>query len=127
MLFSAKTATCFRGDQIMKQLLKSIAVLLVVITFIPAAFAVTLQEAKEQGLVGEQRDGFVGLVVDSAPAEVTALVRDVNNQRRQRYQQIARENGISVEQVAAIAYERAVEATQPGHFVQLPDGAWVRK
>lgn len=91
------------------------------------AHAVTLQEAKDQGLVGEQRDGYVGLVTGSAPEDVMALVRQVNEQRRQRYEQIASDNGITMEQVTALAYAQAVEATRPGHFVQLPNGAWTRK
>jgi len=77
--------------------------------------------------VGEQRDGYVGLVVNNAASDVVALLRDVNSQRRQRYQQIAQQNGISVEQVAAVAYERAIEATQSGHFLQNASGDWVRK
>ena len=101
--------------------------LLLLVLFSNSAFALTLQEAKEQGLVGEQRDGYVGLVRDSAPAELTALVRQVNEQRRRRYEQIARENGLTMAQVTAVAYERAVEATQPGHYIQLPNGQWVRK
>jgi uncharacterized protein YdbL (DUF1318 family) len=54
-------------------------------------------------------------------------MRDVNNQRRQRYQQIAQQNGIYVDQVAAVAFERAVEATQSGHYIQNASGAWARK
>lgn len=111
----------------MKKKINYVIVLLFAALLVPAAYAVTLQEAKEQGLVGEQRDGYVGLVVQSVPADVTQLVRDVNNQRLQRYQQIAQENGIDMAQVTALAYQRAVEATQPGHFYQLPNGAWVRK
>lgn len=111
----------------MKNLVSKTAALLFCLMLIPAAYAVTLQEAKAQGLVGEQRDGYVGLVVTNAPADVAALVQDVNNQRRQRYQQIAQQNGITVQQVAAVAYERAVAATQAGHFIQNASGAWVRK
>lgn len=111
----------------MNILLRKTAALLFCLMLLPAAYAATLQEAKDQGLVGEQRDGYVGLVVANAPADIAALVRDVNNQRRQRYQQIAQQNGISVEQVAAVAYERAVEATKSGHFIQNASGAWVRK
>lgn len=103
------------------------AFFLLAMLVIPAAFAITLQEAKGQGLVGEQRDGYVGFVVSNVPAEVTALVRQVNDERRQRYEQIARENGISVEQVRALAYQQAVDATQPGHYLQNASGAWVRK
>ena len=111
----------------MKTLVSKTAALLFCLMLLPAAYAATLQDAKAQGLVGEQRDGYVGLVVANAPADIVALVRDVNNQRRQLYQQIAQQNGIPVEQVAALAYEKAVTATQSGHFIQNASGAWVRK
>lgn len=111
----------------MKKSLSMSAAFLITLLLIPSAYAVTLQEAKAQGLVGEQRDGYVGLVVSNAPAEVVALVRDVNEQRRQRYQQIAQQNNISIEQVAMVAYEQAVEATQAGHYIQDARGNWVRK
>lgn len=91
------------------------------------AHAVTLQEAKADGQVGEQRDGYVGLVSNNAPAAVRELVQQINAERRERYNQIAQENGITMAQVTSLAYERAVEATQPGHYIQLPNGQWVRK
>lgn len=93
----------------------------------PMSYALTLQEAKSEGLVGEQINGYVGLVVESAPAEVLALARDVNRQRRELYQQIARQNNISVEQVAALAFEKAVEATPTGQYLQEASGSWVKK
>lgn len=112
----------------MNKLIKSIAMtLLTFVLLVPSAFAITLQEAKSQGLVGEQRDGYVGFVVDNPPSEVAQLVTEVNNERRQRYQQIAQENGITVQQVQALAYQQAVEATQAGHYLQNASGAWVRK
>ncbi|MDO8909693.1 MAG: YdbL family protein [Pseudohongiella sp.] len=94
---------------------------------IPAAFAQTLEEAKSAGLIGEKNNGYIGLVQTSAPAAVVRLVEDVNRQRRERYEQIARENGITVDQVAKLAYARAVEATQSGHIVEDGSGRWVRK
>jgi uncharacterized protein YdbL (DUF1318 family) len=94
---------------------------------VPMSFALTLQEAKNEGLVGEQRNGYVGLVMESAPAEVMALARDVNNQRRELYQQIARQNNLTAEQVAALAFEKAVEATPAGQYLQDASGAWVKK
>ena len=111
----------------MNILMRKTGALLFCLMLLPAAYAATLQEAKAQGLVGEQRDGYVGLVVANAPADIVAIERDVNNQRRQRYQQIAQQNGIAVEQVASLAYERAVEATRSGHYIQNSSGSWVRK
>lgn len=111
----------------MKKYFQSALLLVFAMLVIPAAFAITLQEAKGQGLIGEQRDGYVGFVVSNVPAEVTELVRQVNAERRQRYQQIAQQNGISLDQVQALAYQQAVDATQSGHYLQNASGDWVRK
>ena len=97
------------------------------LVFAPAAWAISLQDAKQQGLVGEQRDGYVGVVVSTANAEISQLIAEVNRERRTRYEQIARENGISLEQVQALAAKQAFEATQPGHFVQDANGRWQKK
>lgn len=91
------------------------------------AFAQTLEEAKSAGMIGEKSDGYIGLVQSDAPQAVRDLVDNVNRQRRQRYEQIARENNISVNEVAQLAYARAVEATRSGHFVEDANGRWVRK
>jgi len=111
----------------MKNAISRTLLLACMLLLIPMSFALTLQEAKSEGLVGEQRNGYVGLVAESAPAEVMALTRDVNNQRRELYQQIASQNGISVEQVAALAFEKAVEATPAGQYLQDASGSWTKK
>ena len=111
----------------MKHIVKFTSLLLCLLLFSQGAFAITLQEAKEQGLVGEQADGYVGYVVGSVDPELRALVDDVNQQRRQRYEQIARQNGLQVGQVQALAYQEAVEATRSGHYYQDSSGNWVRK
>lgn len=93
----------------------------------PAAVAQNLEEAKASGLIGEQRDGYIGLVQGSAPPSVVSLVENINRQRRERYQQIASENGISVDQVAQLAFNKALEATRSGHFLEDANGRWVTK
>ncbi|MCG8414250.1 MAG: YdbL family protein [Pseudomonadales bacterium] len=103
------------------------SLVLVLLLWAASAQAITLQEAKADGLIGEQRDGYVGIVVASPSSELRALVTEVNNQRRSRYREIAQQRGISVEQVAAVAAERAVQETQPGHYIQAANGSWVRK
>ena len=91
------------------------------------ASAQTLEEAKSAGLIGEKRDGYIGFVQANPPATIVALVNDVNRQRRARYEDIARENNITVNEVAQLAYARAVEATRQGHYVEDANGRWVRK
>ncbi|MFT6092717.1 MAG: hypothetical protein ACJA2Q_000606 [Pseudohongiellaceae bacterium] len=101
--------------------------LILCLLIFPTAAGLTLQEAKEDGIIGERRDGYVGFVISGVAAEVQEMVQDVNRQRRERYQQIAQQNRISVEQVSALAYDKAVEATQSGHYLQDQSGAWVKK
>jgi uncharacterized protein len=93
----------------------------------PLALAQSLEEAKSSGIIGEKSDGYIGFVQDNAPPALVALVNDVNRQRRARYAEIAQQNNISINEVAQLAYLRAVEATKSGHFVEDAEGRWVRK
>lgn len=92
-----------------------------------SAFALDLRQAKAQGLVGERNDGYVGYVVTPASAEVKAVVKDVNNKRRAKFTATANNNNITVEQVAARFYQRAVNQTQAGHYYQDASGKWIKK
>ncbi len=84
---------------------------------LPSA-ALDLDSAKQQGLVGEQTDGYVAAVPANAPADVQALVADVNAQRRVAYQEIAKKNGTKVEDVAMLAAQKLL--------ARAPAGAWIR-
>jgi uncharacterized protein YdbL (DUF1318 family) len=88
-------------------------------------FALSLEEAKSQGLIGEKVNGYLGLVVPGN-AEAQALVKDVNQKRRQAYEEIARRNGTNITAVETLAGEKAVQNTKPGNFVEGP-GGWVKK
>jgi len=89
------------------------------------AVALTLDEAKGQGLIGERRDGYVGQVAGGA--DVAALVNQVNAERRAVYQNIATENGLPVSQVEALAAEKQISRAPPGTFVMDAAGRWIRK
>lgn len=88
-------------------------------------FALSLEEAKSQGLVGEKLNGYLGLVVPGH-ADAQAVVKDVNQKRRQAYEEIARRNGTNITAVETLAGEKAVQNTRPGNFVEGP-GGWVKK
>ncbi|SEA39753.1 YdbL family protein [Alkalimonas amylolytica] len=83
-----------------------------------------LGPAKEQGLIGEQINGYLGVV--QANAEAQQIVELINDARRAEYSRIARDNNIAVADVEARAGQRAIERTPAGQFVKL-DGQWVRK
>ncbi|MBN24061.1 MAG: hypothetical protein CL578_03310 [Alteromonadaceae bacterium] len=92
--------------------------------FTSMTFAVELDDAKDQGLVGEQTDGYLGAVV-SQP-DVIALIKEVNNKRKAKYSQLASKNNLTLEQVEKLAAKKAYEKTASGHYV-LVNGNWVRK
>jgi len=91
------------------------------------SWALTLEEAKTQGLVGEQPNGYLGIVQPGASADVQALVDDVNQKRRQMYEEIARRNATKLAAVELLAGKTAIDNTKPGNFVQGPSGQWVKK
>ncbi|MDJ0847627.1 MAG: YdbL family protein [Myxococcota bacterium] len=90
------------------------------------ATASELDQAKASGEVGEQVDGYVGLVKGKGTAAARALVERVNAGRRKAYADIARANGIAVEAVAARAGERLVKRAGPGEWVRDSSGSWKR-
>jgi uncharacterized protein len=95
--------------------------------FAGPALALSLNEAKADGLVGEKIDGFVGIVVADPPAEVRDLVEQVNRQRRQKYDEVAKERGVPLDAVAKITGEKQLERTPAGQYVAGADGRWRQK
>jgi uncharacterized protein YdbL (DUF1318 family) len=110
----------------MKSLRNPLAALLLCLVIPLGAFAADLDQAKRDGLVGERADGYLGLVVASAPGDVQALVADVNARRQAEYARIATQNGIERSQVEALAGRKAIERTTPGGWI-FTDGGWRRK
>jgi len=90
-------------------------------------WGLTLEEAKTQGMVGEQPNGYLGIVQPGASAEVQALVNDVNQKRRQTYEDISRRNSTKLEAVEMLAGKTAIDNTKPGNFIQRLSGQWVKK
>lgn len=90
-----------------------------------SAWAISLDDAKQQGLIGEMKNGYLGVVVNST--ETQNLVNDINEKRKNIYLNLARKNEITMEQVMALAGEKAISKTQSGHFIQNAAGQWVKK
>jgi uncharacterized protein YdbL (DUF1318 family) len=91
------------------------------------SWAIDLHQAKAQGLVGEQPNGYLGLVDAGASAEVKAMMNDINAKRRQEYQAIAKRNNTPLDVVEALAGKKAIERTAAGQYIKLPSGKWVKK
>jgi len=88
-------------------------------------FAIDLQSAKSQGLVGETTTGYLE-AVRQPTAEVKALVNDINDQRKQKFKEIAARNNTSLEAVEQLAGKKAIEKSSPGSYVKI-GGSWQQK
>lgn len=91
----------------------------------PSVWALTLDEARTQGRVGETLNGY--LVALKNVAETQKLVLDINHARRASYQQLADSNHLPVDEVAKMAGQKLVERARPGEYVQGINGKWMRK
>ena len=91
------------------------------------AFALDIDEAKDRGLVGEARTGYLAAVQQPASAEVKALVAEVNAKRKAQFERTAEKTDTTVLQVANRFWELAVERTAPGHYYQDANGDWQKK
>ena len=88
-------------------------------------FAIDLQSAKDQGLVGETTSGYLAAVKSPSP-EVSALIESINAKRKQKFKEIATRNNTSLEAVEQLAGKKAIEKSAPGSYVKV-GGSWQRK
>ncbi len=107
--------------------MKRVFTAIILIFAMQTAWAIDLNTAKSQGLVGEANNGYLAAVQAPASAEVQALIREVNQGRRAQFERTARNTGATVDQVAHRFYELAVQRTRSGHYYQDSGGRWVRK
>lgn len=101
------------------------ATVLLSVLFSSALWALDLQDAKKQGLVGETVSGYIAPVGSLTP-EIKALVSSVNDQRKVEYQRLAQKNNISVADIEALAGKKAIEKTPAGQYVNA-GGQWQKK
>ena len=81
------------------------------------------QAARTAGLVGEQPDGYLGIVGAATP-ELRALVNNINIQRKAKYTQQSAATGATVEQFAFTSGCNLILKTVPGEKYKAPDGSW---
>ncbi len=92
---------------------------------VQSVFAIDLQTAKKQGLVGETSTGYLE-AVSAASAEVKALISDVNSKRKQKYEKIARRNNTTLGAVEHLAGNKAITKSKPGSYIK-PVDRWQKK
>lgn len=91
-----------------------------------SALSPLLEKAKSDGVVGEQLDGYLGLVKGSAPADVSKAVAEVNSQRKELYAERAKAKGTDTRTYAAIVGKTQIEREPAGNWVRDQKG-WRKK
>ena len=81
--------------------------------------------ARAAGQVGEQPDGYLGIVGSPTPA-LQALVNNINIQRKKQYTAQAAA-GSTVQQMAFVTGCNLILRTVPGEKYQAPDGRWLTR
>lgn len=87
--------------------------------------ALTLNEARAQGRVGETLSGYLAPLKQDK--ETLVLVNQINAARSENYQQLADSNNLPVDEVAKMAGQKLVSRAQPGEYVQGLNGKWLKK
>lgn len=105
----------------MKHRFMSIIIALSVLLTVPA-FALTLHQARDAGILGEKNDGYVA-VLKKAP-EAEALAKDVNKKRTQEYERISKQNDQPIEVVSALAAQQITKGINAGNKYQDANGNW---
>lgn len=92
------------------------------------ALSPAMEAAKASCVVGEQADGYLG-VVDPAKAseDLRRELREVNQQRKQAYESLAAQNGVTTEVAAQVTAERLLNGAPSGQCIRDQNGQWIKK
>lgn len=92
-----------------------------------SAWAVGLDDAKTQGLVGEANTGYLAAVREPVSDEVRVLISSVNAKRKAHFEKTARNTNTTMAQISNRFYELAVQKTTVGRYYQDRSGRWIKK
>jgi len=101
--------------------------LLISMMAMSVAVASPLAQPKADGLIGEQANGYIGLVQQNVPANIKSLVSEVNAKRKAGYQRIAKKQGTSLAEVERVGGNTAIEKTLRGNYIRNANGSWSKK
>lgn len=84
--------------------------------------------AIQRGEVGEQIDGYLGIVDGANPSkQVRDAVADINIKRQSVYTEAAVANNVQRTVFAQLTGEKQIKKAAPGTFVKDASGVWKRK
>ncbi|WP_415887512.1 YdbL family protein [Neptuniibacter sp. QD37_6] len=91
------------------------------------AWAISKDDAKAQGLIGERTNGYLGIVISKPTGDLQSLVDGINKKRRAAYEQGSKKAGVERAVFELRMGQRLQERTPTGQFIQLQNGKWRKK
>jgi len=82
--------------------------------------------AKAAGTVGEQADGYLG-IVSGADAALRTSVTEINTGRAAVYKDIAARTGVTPEAAGQATAKQLYARLAPGQYWKPLDGGWMKK
>ena len=90
------------------------------------AASAIVEQAKDQCIVGEQADGYLGFVPGAdVSSGLRREVRDINQQRKAYYADISARNGVSIDVTATLTAEKLINQASSGQCVRDQSGDWI--
>jgi uncharacterized protein YdbL (DUF1318 family) len=111
---------------------KSLILAAATLVMISPAFAdlasdkAAVDAAKAAGKVGEQADGYLG-IVGGADAALSAAIDDIYAGRRAVYTQTASKSGVTPDAAGQATGAQLIAKTPPGQYIKPLGGAWTKK
>jgi len=88
----------------------------------------TVDSAKNRGEIGEQINGYLGVVDGASPSSaVRDAMSEINIARKSVYSQLASQQNVQIDVVAQITGEKQLKKAARGHYVKDMTGVWKRK
>jgi uncharacterized protein YdbL (DUF1318 family) len=91
-----------------------------------AAAKAAVDAGKAAGTVGEQADGYLG-VVSGGDASLRASVAEINTGRAAAYKDIAAKTGVTSEAAGMATAKQLYARLAPGQYWKPLDGGWTKK
>jgi uncharacterized protein YdbL (DUF1318 family) len=92
-----------------------------------SAAKATVEAAKAAGKVGEQADGYLGLVTGSASPDIGAAVAEINGGRAAVYRETATKTGVTVEAAGQATAAQLLARVHTGQYYRPLNGTWTKK
>jgi len=90
------------------------------------AASAIVEQAKNTCVVGEQADGYLGFVPGKDASEALRRdVREINQERKLVYADLAQREGVSTDVTASLTAEKLIGQARSGQCIRNQNGQWL--